>query len=250
MPSDSWMVPGISATTPVEEAARLAFATRFAAVDLAWVNALAQPNDPEHVHQLRVTSRRAAAALRVFDRALPDRLQSKLAKTLRSLRQSAGTARDEDVLVIRAQEWMTHCDENERPGLDWLLGTFANRRAKAHEAIRKTDSLRDKWTSLIHNLNIQVPEDRTTLVHLAGRQIPKLLAKFETAACADIESPAQLHELRITGKRLRYSLELLSTGLPGAGAFRPRAAERSRHSRSGARRADHRGSPGEATGSA
>jgi CHAD domain-containing protein len=216
MANPLWEIPGLTALASTAEAARASFAARFAAVTQTWAAALDQPGDPHAVHQLRVATRRASAALRVFHEHLPSDSLRKFKKLFRKLRRMVGPARDEDVLAQRLQEWLAACDETERPGLDWLAGSFAKRRVRTHDAIPKTKKLQSKWESLIRSSTIPRNGGSSLLSDLASEQIPEQIIEFERAACGVIEAPDQLHALRIAGKRLRYSLELLSAGLPYA----------------------------------
>src|SRR5688572_28787502 len=57
--------------------------------------------DVEHVHQLRVWTRRATAALVLYQELLPRRRFAWMKKQLRRVRQAANEARDCDVLLAR-----------------------------------------------------------------------------------------------------------------------------------------------------
>src|SRR5262245_16207437 len=97
MPADGKWIEGLNSDMPLGKAARRVFAARLAAVTKHWRPAVEQPNDPENVHQLRVATRRASAAVDIFGDLLPKRLFRRLKKRLRQLRRSAGAARDWDV---------------------------------------------------------------------------------------------------------------------------------------------------------
>src|SRR6516165_7053863 len=57
--------------------------------------------DGEHIHQLRVWSRRAIAALDLYRSLLPRHRREWMRKRLKRVRRMAGDARDCDVLVQR-----------------------------------------------------------------------------------------------------------------------------------------------------
>src|SRR5688572_22152124 len=69
--------------------------------------------NPEHVHQLRVASRRTAAAVELFADWLPRRKTDRLLRKLDALRKSAGPARDCDVFADR----VSRAAPNERANL-------------------------------------------------------------------------------------------------------------------------------------
>src|SRR4051794_41529286 len=99
--SGKW-VEGIGPETPVEEAARKSLEPRLAAVArcLPLAAHLAE-HDVEHVHRLRVATRRACAALKLYRELLPGKEARWLKRRLRKVRKAAGDARDLDVLSQR-----------------------------------------------------------------------------------------------------------------------------------------------------
>ena len=67
----------------------------------AEAHAAAEGTAPEHVHRLRVATRRTLAAFDVFRDVLPAKRAAWFRKRLRLLRRAAGDARDLDVLTGR-----------------------------------------------------------------------------------------------------------------------------------------------------
>jgi CHAD domain-containing protein len=80
-------------------------------------------DDIEYVHQLRVATRRASAAVQIFAELLPKRKSRLINRRLRELRQAAGEARDLDVLGERSGS-PTCC--GLRPVRDVLLGMLTH----------------------------------------------------------------------------------------------------------------------------
>ena len=68
--------------------------------------------ESENVHQLRVSSRRAASALKIFNDWLPPRRGRSIARHVKKIRRAAGEARDLDVLQIR---WAARDEKDARP---------------------------------------------------------------------------------------------------------------------------------------
>src|SRR5206468_932768 len=91
--------------------------------------ALTEPDkDPEHVHQLRVGTRRATAALDIFADCLPAKVYKTARKQLRRIRRAAGAARDWDVFRMTVQDRPRRRTDNQQPGVDLLMGyTLAQR---------------------------------------------------------------------------------------------------------------------------
>ncbi len=71
--SDEKWITNLAPETPAADAARRVLSVRLAAVAARIAPAVDRSaEDVEHVHQLRVATRRAAAALRIFAECLPD----------------------------------------------------------------------------------------------------------------------------------------------------------------------------------
>src|SRR5262245_8264017 len=98
-PLDGKWIDGLSAATPLADAARRALAARVIAVERAGRAVLEAIADSETVHELRVATRRARAAVEAFADVLPPKAARRAAKVLRKLRRVAGAARDGDVLL-------------------------------------------------------------------------------------------------------------------------------------------------------
>src|SRR3954468_7714982 len=86
---------------PADSVARIALAERLVAVRYFLDKALGGSDEAEQVHQLRVWTRRASAALRLFEPALPRSQARRMKKLLRRLRRAAGAIRDCDIHLQR-----------------------------------------------------------------------------------------------------------------------------------------------------
>ncbi len=78
--------------------------------------------DLEFVHQLRVGTRRARAALDVFDDCLPRKIARKTNRCLRKLRRAAGHVRDWDVFLLGLHGHRDNKNRRLRPALDLING--------------------------------------------------------------------------------------------------------------------------------
>lgn len=106
LPKQKW-VEGTSPEQGVVEVARRALGARLELVAHYLPLAARRPEEEiEYVHQLRVATRRAVAALKLFAPLLPRRRAQKMKKLLGRIRRAAGDARDLDVLGLRlAERW-------------------------------------------------------------------------------------------------------------------------------------------------
>lgn len=164
--------------------------------------------DTERVHQLRVASRRAVAALEFFAGTLPEKRTRKLVKVLKKVRRAAGDARDLDVMRQRLASVSGAWTGKQRR----RVKRFLKRRRKAAQvplweifAAWPAKRLRRRFRRVLDSL--PGPECHAEpLVVDWRRQVDEALREFSTADCRSLE---QLHRMRIQGKRLRYTLEIL-----------------------------------------
>jgi CHAD domain-containing protein len=170
-------------------------------------------DDPEHVHQMRVATRRLRAALRLFASVLPpaaDSLQHELAWIASAL----GEVRDLDVQtdsLVRAA-----CEVQAEPGtLRPVLCVFEARRAAAREALHSALAS-DRFAALVAGVRDMAaqpgPEGADAgldAAHELIRDTYRGLRKAGRQLHAQA-SPAALHRVRIRAKHFRYALESLS----------------------------------------
>lgn len=215
-PTGKWL-EGFGPESAVHDVARAALEARLAAVSY-WLPAAAYcaDHDVEHVHRLRVSTRRAMAALKLFRDWLPKKQLRRVKKQLKKIRQAAGSARDLDVFHDRLQE-------NESDGAEFVRADIAERRAAVQPEIeRVADRLRRKgrFVRKVRDLLAGVkPRGRADddqpepFRHWAKRRLAELAHEFFDAEPDDVRDTAALHQFRISGKRLRYAMELLAPGL-------------------------------------
>ncbi len=174
--------------------------------------------DSEYVHQLRVSTRRASAALRIYSDLLPRKGVKAIAKELRRIRKAAGDARDLDVLAARLGEELKG---NESSNLGFVLTEIAACRKRAQEPLisshrhAKRTGFKKKCRKLVKRLRWRGEGTEPRFFHFAKGSMRPLLDDFFIAAGEDLTEIAALHEMRIKGKRVRYAMELL------AAAFEP-----------------------------
>ena len=165
-------------------------------------------HDSEHVHQLRVGCRRTGAALQAF-RPLLGRKAKRLKKWLKKIRRAAGPARDTDVLLERiedhtgpSQKYVVARLKSHRKTVQESLLHVAKR---AEKSARFERDMRRCVKALKHKSSRQAAERFDTFARTALRR-----ASQEMFQRAGVRKPTivQLHQLRIAGKRLRYSIEL------------------------------------------
>ena len=177
--------------------------------------------DPEHVHQMRVASRRLRTAFSVFGEIDGGLRSHPLVEELRWLADLLGEARNWDVLLLETFPKLFALFPDE-PGLSLLVREATKRRRRARRAVN--DALRsERYMELTLSLcefglrarehpALSIPvtpvaADMLTRRHRQLRKRARQLAEL---------SARQRHVLRISAKKLRYTAEFFGSLFPGA----------------------------------
>jgi CHAD domain-containing protein len=215
MAGGKW-ISDLEATTPIADAARHVLTVRLEGVRDCLPLALYESDrDPEHVHQVRVATRRAGAALDIFDCCLPRKVHVGTRKHLRKIRRGAGEARDWDVLLATLIERCREQGRKPRAGLDCLVGYVVAKREAAQRQLELAgadypfafDRLLAETVAAVHKPN---DSSRRCLLDLARPLLTAALAELDHAVGENLEAYEQLHQVRICGKRLRYAMEIFA----------------------------------------
>jgi CHAD domain-containing protein len=215
----------LGADMPLAEAARCVLTTRLDIVG-KYLDTVAKAanEDPEDIHQLRVSSRRATAGLDLFAACFTSKIQNKAKKELKRLRRAAGAARDWDVFLHSLR--MRAVPRPTRNALDlvtgYALAQHQSARAQLHSAAQEYSEgfaeFRNYVIEAIGRHKNQVKLQ--TLSHLPVTVLFPLVRALDEAAGRDLSDADNLHKVRIAGKRLRYAMEIL------AGCFLPAFREK------------------------
>jgi CHAD domain-containing protein len=214
MADEKW-ISGLYGDMPIAKAARHILNVRLGVVlDRLPAAVEHAAEDVEHVHQLRVGTRRAAAALRIFAACLGPKLYRKTRRNLRAIRRAAGAARDWDVFLEMIEARTERPDVKQRRGVDFLLGYTTGQRVSAQgllgEATRgSAEKLQRRLCQI--GAALEDVQDTQTLRDLAVPMLTQLVEEFETTAGADLHAYEALHQVRILGKKLRYAMELFES---------------------------------------
>jgi CHAD domain-containing protein len=212
-PLSKW-IDGLAADGSVSAAARKSLEARLATVAY-WLPLAARPvdGDTERVHQLRVATRRAVAALKLYREWLPRKPRRWLTKRLKKLRQAAGAARDLDVLFARLQKELggqsadvLRCLAEKRTSLQPEIVAIADRCHRDNRMQRKTYDLLEGIAPPAGNDS----EAAASFRDWANTQLREVAQTFFAAELAKGADWSALHQFRIVGKQLRYTMELLA----------------------------------------
>ncbi len=176
--------------------------------------------DVEHVHQLRVGTRRADAALRIFRDCMSDKVHRQARSRLRSIRRAAGAVRDWDVFLEQLRQRLHQAGAEDHPGLDFLIGFGVGQRQLLLTQLvtvgqEQQAEFEEFITELIAALREPQEKDgRATLQDLARPLLAGLRQDLEQTATGDLSDYPHLHQVRIAGKRLRYAMEVFADCFP------------------------------------
>ncbi len=178
--------------------------------------------DIEHVHRMRVASRRLRNGLSLFKNCLPGKKRTAWMDEIRKITGALGKARDLDIQIEALnQACQRPLDDESRPGYNRLLLRLKQRRSKAQKKVDKTvkklqsetilKPMRKHLEKMIagsENVYLYTP----SLYQRAFTTIHQRLEDFLSYQqhIWDPENIDQLHAMRIAGKHLRYTLEVFA----------------------------------------
>jgi len=215
MRRNPWL-PQLNNDMPASEAACRVLVSRFKTVAATLPLALTAPDETRHVHKLRVATRRASAALKIFRDCLPKKLYSQSCELLRTVRRSAGEARNWDV-------FLDHLDQSEAlqsaptaDTLNFLTGLAFRERDLAQVilvgmAAERQRELNELWKLLPGSIK---ERKGPTVAELSQRMIAEQSDEIARRIGDDPSSAEERHTLRIAIKRLRYTIETFAQTIP------------------------------------
>jgi exopolyphosphatase/guanosine-5'-triphosphate,3'-diphosphate pyrophosphatase len=222
MADSKWNVD-LSAGTPVREAARSVISATLRSVARRLQRAAGPRGSARAVHALRVATRRAEAALDLFEPYLDAKALEKCRRRLKRVRRAAASAREADVHLAEIGRWLRHAGRPHAPALRFLADRVGRERREARRRIEETCRRYPgrRWKRAAARLLGPVDERASvaeTLLDAARRSIAERREEFAAAAANDLHDLAQVHRLRLAVKRLRYDLELVAACLHAASA--------------------------------
>jgi CHAD domain-containing protein len=184
-----------------------------------------QDLDPEFLHDLRVSVRRARSVLRELKDVHDPEQRAHLRTELKYAQALTGPVRDLDVQLLEWDELVAPLEPDRRADLEPLRALLLRRRARELARLRR--GLRgarfrgaiDAWRELATAAPPAEPEPEDAALPIegvAGRRIRKVYRRMvRDGRKIDADShPDALHDLRKRGKELRYLLELFGSPFP------------------------------------
>jgi CHAD domain-containing protein len=181
-------------------------------------------DDPEHVHRMRVATRRLRAAARIFRPALAERglgeMLDRARDDLRALAAALGAVRDQDVLIAGLS-----ADAAARPAdaaaIERLIGDHLAARQGVHEALVATldggalGFLDGPFRAMLAEPAARGGPPRERVRRRAPDLVADRLRQLRRRGRRlHVATGEQLHRLRIAAKRLRYTAEPFEPAFP------------------------------------
>ena len=180
--------------------------------------------DAEDLHDMRVATRRMRAAMRVFRDYLDPKAFRPFLKAMRETGQTLGTVRDLDVFRIKMDAYVDTLPEGSRSGLNGLLAAWEEERESAREKMLcfldsgRYVRFRDGFEEFLRTPGAgempRIAADGEPLPSRVRDVLPAVLyERFATVRAFDewisgSDVPLiRFHQLRISSKGLRYTLE-------------------------------------------
>jgi len=216
-------IKGLSPDMASDDAARAVLGLRFEAVRmLAPLAAHEWEKDVEHVHQLRVSTRRAASAMSAFKPCLKKKRAKKARSLLKTLRSAAGPARDADVHLAIFRSLLAETEGDERVAVERAIESIRAERDRVQPALTSTidahpaKELEKRFERLLDS--IDAPKELPTLGTLATHALVPLAEALRETASVTPWTTSRLHAIRIDAKKLRYACEVFECCLDEATA--------------------------------
>ena len=179
---------------------------------------LADPKDPEGLHDFRVAIRRLRSCLKAYRPETRSTVRKATVRQLERVADATRESRDLEVHLAWLNEQRERIAPEGRPGLAWIMGRLERRRRRAGDEMR--DEIHEAFSPMAERLNRELVTFRTT-IRLDDSRPRQSMARVTTRRLADASDRLQrrlarvhqitdevpIHRARIAAKRVRYLLE-------------------------------------------
>ena len=186
------------------------------------IEGVVEGEDVECVHKIRVASRRIRAALPLFRECFPPKKYHKWLKQIKRITQFFGQARDLDVQISFAQEYLkNHQTSSSHASVEFLLANLIDQRINAQKTVpNEIEKFRDSgileqmerlFTKSTTKQSNTPLDSRATLQEAYGHIAAKMEDFLAMEFCVHNEEDIlNHHKMRIHAKWLRYTMEVFS----------------------------------------
>ena len=212
-----------------QEAVRVLALSYLDQIDQARVR-LSDTLDGEALHDFRVGVRRLRSAIRAYRAELKGGVSNKMRRQLRDLGRATNDGRDLEVQLAWLGKRAGQLRPEDAPGFYWLAGRLEARKGKTRDhaaagVTRQYEKIGGKLRKTLSTLRIELatdPEPRPLSFQqatgaLVRRQV--LQVRDDLSRIRDASDAEQIHQTRISLKRLRYLIEPIARRNRRAGAL-------------------------------
>ena len=178
---------------------------------------LMDPADTEALHDFRVSLRRLRSLTRAYKPFICDCLPKKLRRRIKDMASTTGLARDTEVQLEWLNQQRGQARSHERAGYLWIIRRLEARLAEEYQDLRehlpvRFERLHERLATRLgldyDDSSPPMGEITAELLLDAGDELRAHLDEVHGQADED-----EIHQARITAKRLRYLLEPLAPEL-------------------------------------
>lgn len=137
----------------------------------------------DHLHDMRVATRRLRAALEVFEPCFPAKAHASVLEAVKDLADALGERRDRDVTIASLREFAAAVDQEDQPGLESLIARVRAEQADANRDLAPHVSP-ERVASLVEMLEDLAGEAAT----LAGESEPQAPPAGDPGALAKLSA--------------------------------------------------------------
>lgn len=176
-------------------------------------------DDPEFLHQYRVTLRRIRAILTLHHSLFDPTQVEQLNLAIKNLMQLTNLQRDLDVYLMQMEYYFSLIEHKHHLGLARFFDDLQHQRQKTYKKNKhwlKSDEYKAAHGEITFQLkHLLAVDNQTTTSNITSinrllTQLSKKVLKLTATINTETEDN-QLHALRIKCKKLRYGLELYSS---------------------------------------
>ena len=179
--------------------------------------------DIEHIHRMRVASRRLRAILPLFRKCFNQKDYKRWVRSIKTVARALGTARDTDVQIAFLEDFIHSHDlgTGNLAIIDQILIPMGERRKKEQEAVLaalktlEKERILDELRAALRRKGKGSADSRSTeqgrRLYTVARERISLLLDDLLAYESNLLDPADItghHAMRIAAKNLRYTLEI------------------------------------------
>lgn len=173
--------------------------------------------DTEFIHDFRVAVRRTRSALSQLKKVFPEDDTQRFKADFAYVGKMTNHLRDLDVYLLSKPEFLAMLPDELKPGMTPFYSYLKRERKKALTAVfqemqseKFLTVLRD-WESFLEK-DLLAPNASIPVKKFADKRLHKTWRSFvDEGSVIDEQSPDEaLHDLRVTGKKLRYLIEFFA----------------------------------------